>query len=104
MRDPSGDPSESVSGHVRKAKRRLNFQNPTLTQIDFTWLPKRTRSGLASKIRTVKVDNLVSCFGVRSQRVNGSPTRYGRVGDCRKLRCNRRFQLEPGSECRNSGG
>ena len=55
--------------------------------------------GIASKKRTMKSVHLVSCFGVRSQRVKGRPARYGRVGDCRTFRCNQRFGSELHGGC-----
>src|SRR6476661_5518941 len=59
--------------------------------------------GIALKKRTEKAGHLVSCLGVRSQRVNGNPMRYERGGGYRRFRCNRRSACEPGCGCRSDG-
>jgi len=57
---------------------------------------KAQQLGLASKKRTVKTSHIVNCLGFRSQLANCSQAHCGRAGDCKTLRCNRRFGCEPG--------
>src|ERR1044071_6377114 len=72
------------------------LKRPGISKTDERHLRSALVSGIASIKRREKAGHLVSCFGVRSQRAKGSSERYGSVGDCRRLRCNRRSRFGRG--------